>query len=110
MAYVPKMSVNLARFYVEIQNWIDLGMEPFHPSFSKCYGLCSSVVYYADWQDAEPELRAQFKTAGLSDVVPFNKSMWEYEEERDSENLYSNPKRLKWILLHADAARKQLGI
>lgn len=96
----------LAKFYKDIQQWIDSGFN-FHPAFDTGVGLCSNLKWWwthglhkgLEWslENLRHEMCQQFVQSGLDTGSPFNEddSYW-FEE-----NKYTNPKRLQWIKDHS---------
>lgn len=102
---------HLARFYRELQAWIDGGREA--PSkFSNAYGLCGNLDSWCAHEDDDTVVLDElldamcisFDAADLHEVYPFNnRGDLDYRSERTSGALYANPARLAWIKEHAEA-------
>lgn len=94
-----------SRFYSALQSWIDSGC-PHENSygFYRGVGICSNLGDFArrenfsDYQIMSllGDLKAQWESADLDRVFPFNQDT-DYNEEK---NKYINPQRLAWIKSH----------
>lgn len=98
---------NLTEFYIEINDWINLDC-PKHPVFNKGNALCYSLDIWTRQKElprkkiiqSSDELRNQFKESYLHYLHPFNRDMYELENEAVIETLYINYNRLAWIKSH----------
>ena len=97
------MNKLIGEFYAYMQRKLAIGC-----TFND--GLCLELM---NWALAEKVLsshqsnillatiKAQFKEAGLDTRYPFNKDGDGYRNEQRNGNLYSNHRRIKWIIDHA---------
>jgi hypothetical protein len=93
---------HLARFYVELQAWIDGGCGD-HKVFDPIDGICSAASGWAGDREIDggallSAIGNSFEVAGLSRMYPFNHGFADWFNEEDC---YTNPARLAWIKARA---------
>lgn len=101
---------DLHQFYLDLLAWIATGC-PHCREFSRFYGLCTNVRWWADDHDLSSDatveaMRDTFVLAGLSRDTPFNPSKEAYIHEVHA-GYFTNPARLAWIKAHAEAPALQ---
>ena len=90
------------QFYREIQKWISEGMKD-HPIFHKDVGICSAYHLWGHLNNNKiHDINADFETAGLDSVFPFNETLRDYMKELKTDSTYMNPRRIAWIKEHAN--------
>ncbi|HDD9452230.1 TPA: hypothetical protein PBQ09_003135 [Escherichia coli] len=70
--------------------------------FSRNYGLCANLFDYltsigTSSEAALEQLHADFRSAGLYEVLPFNESKGHYHEEKGNNKCHMNPARAAWV-------------
>ena len=73
-------------FYIAYDLWLSNGAKP-GGVFSRNYGLCANLFDYltsigTSSEAALEQLHADFRSAGLYEVLPFNESNGHYHEEK----------------------------
>ena len=108
----------LARFYLDMQEWIDAGCPKDNPyDFWRESGICGNLTRWAgnnfrtiqEIDNLMSALKIQFVEAGLDEIYPFYTespfdALSQYGLEVRTVTLYKNPTRLEWIAKHAAAA------
>jgi hypothetical protein len=102
-----QMKANLKKFYQEYALWLTTGAKR-HRSFSRCTGLCSSLLKWCDANDIDTilidEMEDQLRKAGLDVDIPFNTKASGnrgYHEETATHEAHLNESRRKWVFDHA---------
>lgn len=88
-------------FYIAYDLWLSNGAKP-GGVFSQDYGLCANLFDYltligAPSEAALEQLHADFRSAGLYEVLPFNESKGHYYEEKENNKCHMNPARVAWV-------------
>ncbi|HIG9583261.1 TPA: hypothetical protein ACYEKW_004796, partial [Escherichia coli] len=88
-------------FYIAYDLWLSNGAKP-GGVFSRNYGLCANLFDYltsigASSEAALEQLHADFRSAGLNEVLPFNESKGHYYEEKGNNMCHVNPARVAWV-------------
>lgn len=88
-------------FYIAYDLWLSNGAKP-GGVFSQSYGLCANLFDYltligAPSEAALEQLHADFRSAGLNEMLPFNESKEHYQEERRGSMCHMNPARAAWV-------------
>ncbi|HAI0053294.1 hypothetical protein [Escherichia coli] len=88
-------------FYIAYDLWLSNGAKP-GGVFSRNYGLCANLFDYltsigASSEAALEQLHADFRSAGLNEVLPFNESKGHYYEEKGNNMCHMNPARMAWV-------------
>ncbi|WP_244606782.1 hypothetical protein [Escherichia coli] len=88
-------------FYIAYDLWLSNGAKP-GGVFSRKYGLCANLFDYltsigVPSEAALEQLHADFRSAGLNEVLPFNESKGHYYEEKGNNMCHMNPARVAWI-------------
>lgn len=88
-------------FYIAYDLWLSNGAKP-GGVFSRNYGLCANLFDYltsigASSEAALEQLHADFRSAGLNEVLPFNESNGHYHEEKRNNMCHVNPARMAWV-------------
>ncbi|EFB9701794.1 hypothetical protein [Escherichia coli] len=88
-------------FYIAYDLWLSNGAKP-GGVFSRNYGLCANLFDYltsigASSEAALEQLHADFRSAGLNEVLPFNESNGHYHEEKRNNMCHVNPARVAWV-------------
>ncbi len=87
-------------FYIAYDLWLSNGAKP-GGVFSRKYGLCANLFDYltsigVPSEAALEQLHADFRSAGLNEVLPFNESKGHYYEEKGNNMCHMNPARVAW--------------
>ena len=88
-------------FYIAYDLWLSNGAKP-GGVFSRNYGLCANLFDYltsigTSSEAALEQLHADFRSAGLYEVLPFNESKGHYYEEKGNNMCHMNPARAAWV-------------
>lgn len=88
-------------FYIAYDLWLSNGAKP-GGVFSRNYGLCANLFDYltsigTSSEAALEQLHADFRSAGLYEVLPFNESKGHYYEEKGNNMCHMNPARVAWV-------------
>ncbi|WP_249826463.1 hypothetical protein [Escherichia coli] len=88
-------------FYIAYDLWLSNGAKP-GGVFSRKYGLCANLFDYltsigVPSEAALEQLHADFRSAGLNEVLPFNESKGHYYEEKGNNMCHMNPARVAWV-------------
>ena len=88
-------------FYIAYDLWLSNGAKP-GGVFSQKYGLCASLFDYlasigAPGEAALEQLHADFRNAGLNEVLPFNENKAHYHAEKRHNMCHMNPARITWV-------------
>ncbi|HFD3174775.1 TPA: hypothetical protein ACF21L_001567 [Escherichia coli] len=88
-------------FYIAYDLWLSNGAK-LGGVFSRNYGLCANLFDYltsigTSSEAALEQLHADFRSAGLYEVLPFNESNGHYHEEKRNNMCHMNPSRVAWV-------------